>query len=163
MTEYSSNFRRALLLHHEETEENHQRDGNDNRLESRRDDLQAFHGAEHRDSRRDDTVAVKKCGTDEAEHDDDLLSNLVLRSLLLLKNQREQREHSAFASVICAQDEDQVFDTDDEDERPDNEGEHSVNIFRNCSQPVLRLEAFSEGIEWTRPDVPVDDSEGNDS
>jgi hypothetical protein len=82
---------------------------------------------------------------------------------LLLKYEREKREHSAFAAVIRAKNENQVFDADDEDESPDDKRKNSVDIFWCRGKAILRLEALAEGVERTRPDVAIDDTEGYQS
>jgi hypothetical protein len=126
----------------------------------RRHYLEAFHRAEHRDSGSDDSIAVEERRTDEAERDDYLLEISVCIAPLLLHDEREECENAAFAAVICAEDEDQVFDADDENQSPDDERENAVDVLWRGGEPILRLEALTEGVERTRPDVAVDDTKG---
>ena len=122
-------------------------------------DLESFHRTEHRDRRRNDAVTIEQRGADQSEDDDELLEVRVGCPPLLLKHESEQGEDSTFTAIVGAQNEDQVFDADDEDERPDYEGENAVDVRRRASEPVLFLEALAERVEWTRPDVAVDDTE----
>ena len=55
-------------LNEEQTEEDHAGERDDVALERRGRDLEALHRAEHRDRRRDQTVAVEEAGPEHAEH-----------------------------------------------------------------------------------------------
>jgi hypothetical protein len=126
----------------------------------RRHDLETFHCAEDRDGGGDDAIAVEECGTDEAKRDDYLLEISVCVAPLLLHDEREECEDAAFAAVIRAEDEDEVFDADDENESPYDKRENAIDVIRRGGESVLRLEALPEGVEWTRPDVAIDDTKG---
>ena len=128
-------------------------------LRLRRDDLQAFHRAQHRDCGRDDTVAVEQSGADQAERDDDFAAQGVGVASLLLQNERKQGEDSALAIVVRAHNEDDVLDADDDDQRPDDERENAIDIGRNRRQSMLCLEALSERIKRTGADVAIDDAQ----
>ena len=62
----------AVLLEEEECGKDGNRERNHQMLRLRRDDLDAFDRAQHRDSGRDYSVTVKQRGADQAERDDDL-------------------------------------------------------------------------------------------
>jgi hypothetical protein len=79
---------------------------------------------------------------------------------LVLEDQRQQRQLSAFSAIVRPQNEDDVLDADDDDQRPDDEREYAVDIRRVGSQPVLQLEAFPKRVEWARADVAVNDTNG---
>jgi hypothetical protein len=79
---------------------------------------------------------------------------------LVLENQRQECQLSAFAAVVCPQNEGDVLDTDDDDQRPDDERQYAVDIRGVGSQSVLQLEAFAKRVERTRADVAVDDTNG---
>jgi hypothetical protein len=76
-----------------------------------------------------------------------------------LKQQRKKRQHAALATVVGAQDENDVLDAYDENERPKHERENAIDVLRNGTQAVLLLETFAERIKRTCPDVAVDDPE----
>jgi uncharacterized protein YjbJ (UPF0337 family) len=78
---------------------------------------------------------------------------------LLLKNEREKGELTAFTAIVCAQYEDDVLDADDNDERPDNERENAVDVASVNDEPVLFLEALTEGVKRARADVSVNDTD----
>ena len=76
---------------------------------------------------------------------------------LLLKDEREQRQDSTLAVVVGSHDEDDVLDADDDDQRPDDQGENAVDVRGDGVQAVL--EAFAQGVKGAGPDVPVNDAE----
>ena len=51
----------------EQADEDRDRERNDHRRKRGRVDLQAFNGAEHRDSRRDHAIAIEQGGADQAD------------------------------------------------------------------------------------------------
>jgi hypothetical protein len=73
-------------------------------------------------------------------------------------DERQKRENAAFAVVIRLSDEPEVFDTHDEHEGPENEGEdaeHSVH-----ARPGREIrDARAHGVERARPNVAKDDAE----
>ena len=79
---------------------------------------------------------------------------------LVLQNEREQRQLSPFAAVVRAQDEDDVLDADDDDQRPDDQRQHAVDVGGIGRQPVLQLEAFAKRVQRARADVAIDDTGG---
>jgi hypothetical protein len=128
----------------------------------RRNDFEAFHGAEHGDRRRYDPIAIKKRSANQAKGDDDLLQVLVDVAPLALEKKREKREHSAFTAVVGAQDEDEILDADDEYQCPDNEREDTVNVGWCCCEAILGLEAGLKSVKRTCPDVSKYDTECNE-
>src|SRR6185312_5863239 len=54
---------------------------------------------------------------------------------------------------------DDVLDRDDEDEQPDDERLHAVDVFHRRSETALRHEALLQRVERARADVAVDDAE----
>jgi hypothetical protein len=79
---------------------------------------------------------------------------------LLLQNEREQCQLSAFAAVVRSEDEGDVLDADDDDQRPDDERQYTVDVGRVGSEPMLELEAFTKRVKRTRSDVAIDDTDG---
>jgi hypothetical protein len=132
-------------------------------VELRRYHLETLHRAEHRNGRRYDAVAVQKGGADEAENDDYLFAHLVLGALLLLKNQCEESEDASFPAIVGAQDEDQILDADDENERPYDERQNSIDILGDRGESVFRLEALLKRVKRTRADIAVYDAERYES
>ena len=78
----------------------------DIRAEQRRDDFQAFDGAQDRDRRRDHAVAVEQGRSEDAERDEQRPSDRQPRRPAggagPARDQRGQREHAAFALVVRA-------------------------------------------------------------
>jgi len=120
-TEDPADFRRPFLLDHEEADENPNSDWHYQYFQRRCRDLEAFDRTEHRNRRRDDTVAIKERGADQAENDDVATNPVVLLPAGVLEDQREQGENPTFTAVVCAQNEDDVLDADYESQRPEYE------------------------------------------
>ena len=77
--------------------------------------------------------------------------------------QRHQREGAALAVVVGAQDEDHVLERHDDDQRPQDQGDHPEHhLAGQGAGPAAGGggEAFLEGIERAGADVAVDHADG---
>src|SRR5262245_59221257 len=159
-TEHRAHAPRSELLEHEKPAQDRDRNWNDEMLERRRRDRHTFDGAEHRDRRRDDPVAVQECSAEETEDDQDPAALHVGLSALLLENERHQRENAALAAVVRTHDEDDVLHRDDEHEHPHDERQHAEDVLgRGRQREFFRGEALLQRVERARADVAVDDAE----
>ena len=93
-------------------------------------DFEAFDGAQNRNRGSDHAVAVEQCSADQSQRDDRLPAESVGVASLLLKDQRQQREDSALTVVVRSHDEDDVLDADDDYQRPDDQRQNAVDVFR---------------------------------
>ena len=130
--------------------------GHDELLESRVDQGEALDGAEHRDRGRDQRVAVEERRAQHREQHE-ALRRLRARGELVL-DQRDERQHAAFAVVVETQDHDEVLQRDDDQQAPEDQredAEHGSDV---------RLAAGDGGslaqrIERARADVAIHDAE----
>jgi hypothetical protein len=76
-------------------------------------------------------------------------------------NQRHQRQGSALAIVIRAQQHEDVFDRDDDDQRPQDHRQYADDNFGRHRTGVAcgRRRGFAEGIERRRSDVAEHDAD----
>ena len=125
----------------------------------RMNDLHTFDGAEHRDRRRDDSIAVEQRRAEKTEGDQEYPAPTIRRATLLLKQQREERENPALAAVVRTHDEDDVLHAHHDDEQPYNQRQHAVHIQLRRLESVLGIEALTQCVQRARPDVAVDDAE----
>ena len=146
-------------LHHEQREENDQRDRHHDVREGRVPDLESFHGAEHRNGRCDHAVSVQQRGAEQSEGDERESPTLVVGPALLLKQQRQQGEDSSLAPVVRTQNEHDVLDTDHQHQRPENQGKYAENVLWRWRDAVFLLEALTQGVQRARADVAIDDAE----
>src|SRR4029079_5490013 len=79
-------------------------------------------------------------------------------ALLCLKDQRKKSELTAFTTVVRPHDEDDVLDADNDDERPQNERQHSEDICRIGHETVFFLEPFTDRVERACSYVAVHDA-----
>ena len=117
--EQPADRRGAAALHQEKADQQHQRDRYDIGVEQRGRDLQPFDRAQHRDRRGNDAVAVKQRGADQARRHDPQIAPAVAAGRA--QHQRGQRQQPALAAVVGAHDDDDVFDRDDQHQRPDDQ------------------------------------------
>jgi len=103
---------RAVRLHREQREQNQKGKGDDVSLEGWRGDGKSFHRRQHRDCRRDQSVAVEQCGADDAESDNNQAS--APEGPI---GERHQCQRAAFAVAVGAEQDQDVFHGDDEDQR----------------------------------------------
>ena len=151
--EESADLGRAVLLEHEQPGQNHDRDGNHHVLELRRHHLQTFDGRQHRDSRRDHAIAVKHGRAEyPGQHDPAGALGLALR---FVQRQGDQRHHAALAAVVGAQNEYDVFERDDDHQRPENHRQTAKHVGFSQRNRVIAGKEFLEGVQRTRADIPI--------
>ena len=110
-TEERRHLRGAAELDREQPDEDHHCEGHHIRLERRRHHFQPLRGGEHRQGWRDDRVAVEQSAADDAEQDDGARA----------RGQRHQRQRATLAVVIGAQQNENVLESDDDDQCPDDQ------------------------------------------
>ena len=84
---------------------------------------------------------------------------LLLR-LVAAQHQRGQRQKPALAAVVGAHDDEDVFDRDDQHQRPDDQRERAED--RVLAQIAEIDERLAHGIERRGADIAVDDAERGD-
>jgi hypothetical protein len=157
--EEAANARGATLLHGEQGEQHHQRDGHHVVPEVRRDHLQAFHRREHRDGRRDDAVAIEQRGAEDA-HSQQALAQ---RGPVFHRggSERQHGNQPAFAVVVGAQHERDVLERDDDRQRPEQDREDAVDVGVREGN-VAGTKDFFDGVQHAGADVAVDHANGAD-
>ena len=146
---------RAVALHREEADHDHEAERQHVGLEGGRHEFEPLDGRKDGDGRRDDGVAIEQRGPDHAEQGDH--EHVVAHGSL---RERHQGERAALAVVVGPQDEEHVLDRHDEDQRPQDE-RHDPEHHLAGDGPARRSsrEGFLEGIKRARADVAVDDAE----
>ena len=155
-TENASDATCSTLLNQKEDGENRDGDGDDQAVESGGGFLHAFDGGEHRDGRRDESVAVQQCGAENAEHDGNTDTTT---SLAFGHDHGREGENSTFTVVVGAHDEDQVLDRDDDHESPEGQRRDAHGIDAVTGIEMMLLERLAKRIQGRRADVAVHDSE----
>ena len=147
----------AVRLHGKQEDQDQHRERHHVAFQLRRCHLQAFDRRQHRDGRRQESIAVEQSRGDHAEHEHHELRARRAESPL---GKGHQGQCAAFALVVGAQQNDHIFRGDDEDQRPQDERQHA----EHCSARQVALVAAgslkrdAEGIEWARADVAIDDT-----
>ena len=100
----------------EQRGQQHEGDRNDIGLEERRRDLEPLDRAQHRDRGRDDAVAVEQRGADKPRGHDPQIA--LLGAVARAQHQRGQSQQPALAAVIRTHDDKDIFDRDDQRQRP---------------------------------------------
>ncbi|MCY1171710.1 hypothetical protein D9M73_118310 [compost metagenome] len=150
--EQRRNARRAAALDEEQRDEDDDRHAEDRRViensGKRRNGLQPLHRRQHRQSGRDDRIAVEERGPRRAQHQRNERA-----APQRTPRQRGQRQHAAFALIVGAHQEDDIFDRDDQDQRPDCEAQHAQNLAG--VDPVARslAQRFAKGIKRAGADI----------
>src|SRR5262245_55434462 len=147
---------RAARLKREQQHQNEYGQRHHVRLECRRGDLEALDRGEHRQGRRDHGVAVEQRGADDAAQYDG--TRALTQGTL---GQRHQRERAAFPFIVGPQQDDDVFQRDDENERPNDQRENSEHgdLVRGISRSDRCDHGFAHRIKGARTDVAVDDAD----
>ena len=154
--EQPADARRAAPLNHEQADQDGERDRQDEVLEGRRHQLEALHGRKHRDRRGDDAVAVEQCRADDAEQHQHLNARAV--GYPVRRHQGQQRQDPAFAVVVGAQDEDDVFERDHRHQRPEDERDHPKHVGRGRWGVADGTQGDGKRVERACPDIAEHDA-----
>ena len=112
--------RRAAALDGEQQDQDEDRQRHHIVLERRRSELEAFDRRQHRNRRRDHGIADEHRRPDHAQRQQ-RPAPAAQRAL----PERHQRERAALAIVVGAQQQQDVFCGDDDEKRPQDQGEHA--------------------------------------
>ena len=148
---------RAMALHHEEGEEDHQRDRHHIGLEEGGDELQTLHRREHGNGGRDDGVAREERGAQNAQHEDGGCGpgEGVLR-------QRHERQGAALALVVRPHQEQHIFEGDGQEQGPEQQGDDADHILLDDAAARMGMgEGLAQGVEGAGADVAIDDADGS--
>ena len=157
-TEITADARGAAPLHHEQHEQDHHRQRNNDGIEERRRDLQTLDRAKHRNRRRDHPIAIEQRRAQQAAcHDPPMEFCPRSRGA---QRQCSQSKDAAFAAVVGAHDHADIFQGDDDEQRPGDQRQHAVDRRRRDSAQCD--EALFNGVKRRRTDIAVNDTESTD-
>ena len=150
---------RACSLRREENHDDPSRHRQDEPFKSGSCDFHSFDCSQDRDGRRDDPVTVEETRSSDADGRERLGQTAPVPGLGFGEGKCQQREDPALALVVGPQNVDQVLDGHDQDQSPDDQGEHPEHIGGTHWCAVTGCEAFFEGIDRARADVSIDDAQ----
>ena len=132
--EQGRDFGGAARLHREQHEQDDDRQRHDIFVERRRRDIDAFDRGQHRQCRRDDGIAIEQRRADDAEQRDD--AGGLADAADGARGQRHQRERAALPVVVGAQQDHDVFQRDDDEQRPQDQRHHAEHGLRGPATPL---------------------------
>ena len=151
---------RAARLHREQNQQDDHRQRHDIFVKRRRRDIDAFDRGQHRQCRRDDGIAIEQSGADDAEERDD--AGCPADAADGARGKRHQRERAALPVIIGAQQDHHVFQSHDDEQRPQNERQHAEHrrpvdfaVFGSGSGD----DRLAQSIKWAGADIAVDDAD----
>ncbi len=141
-------------LNGKEDNQNPDGDGHHERLERAGDDIDPFERAQHRNSRRDDAVAIEQGRAQKAHCSQDLAPALEVVG----SDQRHQGENAAFAVVVGAHNQQAVFDRDGDDQCPDDQRQDAQRALGGEVSPHC-LRHSLQRVERAGAQIPIDDAQ----
>ena len=142
-------------LHGEQDREDQQRQRHDVGIEGRGHHFDALDRRKHRDCGRDHRVAEEQRGAENADHEYPDRPAAEAPA-----HHRDQRQDPALAVVVGAQHEGDVFDGDDDRQRPEDQRQHAENLLgRGRRATGRRMQRLAQRIDRARADVAIDDAE----
>ncbi len=150
----------AALLQQEEPGQDRDRGRHDIGLEPRRRDIQAFDRAQHRDRRRQDAISIEKRCADHGQQDRRALSAGAGAHTTL--DQARQGQDATLPLVVGAHDHGDIFDRDDQEQRPEDQREHPENCRLAERQAAACAERLPQGVERAGADIAEHDAHGAD-
>ena len=111
-----ADIRSAIALHKKQRRQNPQSHGQHIFLEFVVDDREAFHCRQHRNRWRYHAIAIKQTGAKHAhQHDPAVAARVVFDGV---RCQRQHGDQTAFAFIVCAQNQRHILQAHDNGERP---------------------------------------------
>ena len=147
----------AEVLDGEQRHQHAERDRHHQRLQRRCRDLEALHGAQHRNGGRQQAIAVEQRGAGDADHQVDAAAARGDR--FLPRYQRHQGQHAALAAIVGAHHHDDVFQGDDDDQRPGDQRQDAQHVVMRRAEAGEFAEALLDRVERAGADVAEDDAE----
>ena len=151
-TEPGGDHRGAPALHEKQREDDDHAERENERIERRRDQFQAFDGGQHGNRRRDDGVAVeqRRAGHSEQRDEQKIAAHRALQ-------QRHQAQRSALAMIVGAHDQPDVFQGHDDGQRPQHQRHHPDHHgFAERGAGGGGRQALLQRIERTGADIAID-------
>src|SRR5262249_39557435 len=140
-SEHESDFGGADRLHVKQSGQNADGDQHNPRFKHGRGHLQAFHGGQNRNGGRDNTVSPQQSGSEHADVNQPTFA--AARCFDGRYSQRHQGQNSAFAFIVGAKHEQNIFNRNGEDQRPDDQRQNSQNIVGRDGDSVMLGETLS--------------------
>ena len=116
-------------------------------------DVEPFEGAQYRDRRRDDAVAVEQRRPEQPHDDEGAPASGPVRA-----GHRHQRQDAAFAVIVGAHDEQAIFDGNGDDQRPEDQRETAERCLRG-KMPAGRSHDGLQRVERAGSEIAIDDPE----
>ncbi len=155
-TEDASHAVSAAVLHGEQHHDDRQADRQHELLKSGRGYFQSLDRRQDRDGRRDDAVAEEQAGTRNADESEEAAHSGADRDAL---RQRHQRQDATLAAVVGAHDQGDVFNRDDQDERPEDQRQDPEDFNDIDRYALEKLQAGLQGVERAGADVAIHHAE----
>ena len=146
----------ATLLNQKKCEQHNDGQRQHETVQRRRRNANTFDCAEHGNCRRDHAVAIEQRGAAEGEQDQEIAGALASRAL---QGEGQQSKDSTLALIVGTHDQEDVFDRDDNDQRPENHRQNAKHVFCIERKPVLGVEALTKGVDRACSDIAEDDTE----
>ena len=157
-SEQAADIGGAAGLQHEQGDEDDQRQRQDIRRQGGLGRGQALDGAHHGDGGCDDRVAVEQGQPDHRQHHD-RLADLLCLAVQPAGRERRQRQNAAFALVVGAHDQHDVFDGDGQRHRPEQHREHAQHMLARRRHSAAMEEGLAQRIERAGADIAEHDTE----
>ncbi len=143
----------AIALHGEQRDQHAECGRQHVGLQHGGDHLQPLHRTQHRDGRRDHTVAVEQRGAHHAcQQQGDPPASRLARSM---GSQRGQRHDAALTPVVGPEDEQHVLERDHQHQPPDDGRDGTDEVRRIQRHAGGRAENFFHGVQRAGADVAV--------
>ena len=151
--------RRSFALDQEQANQDRSTDRNHDGCKLGCVELQTLDGAQHRNSRRDDPISVEQSGANQPDDHQRGAPTAARRVANIEK--RQQCDDAALAAVVGAHDQDGIFERNDQDQRPEDDGHDAHRGFgRDGSRRICGL---FEPIKRAGADIAVDNAERRES
>ena len=148
----------AVLLDHEQRDQDAGRNRHHVRLERGGADLEPLDRRQHRNRRRQHRVAVEQRRAEQRRCRAAPHAAAAARAIDR-GGEREQRHDAALAAVAGAQHQRHVLERDDDHQRPEDRRDAAENVIGGERNAVVRIEGFLDCVQRAGADVAVDDAE----
>ena len=143
-------------MNQEQANEDSDRNGDDERLKAGVDDGQALHRRQDGNGRGDHGVAVEQAGRQHAHREQ---ACRPFPAGQVARDERQKGKRAAFAAIVGAHRHRDIFDRDDQHQRPEDQAQHAKDVQPVDRQWMRANEAFLHRVKRRGADIAVHDAD----
>ena len=150
--EHGADACRAIPLDNEQDDQHQTSERHDITGGGIRGHIESFNGRQHRNGRRNNAIAIEQRRPESGEKGE---QRPLFSTYLQPLEHGEQRENPAFTLVVSLHDKDDIFQADNQHQRPEDQRQNAEDIGGGRCDPVGAGETLLDGVKRAGADIAV--------